>query len=230
MGTQVNNLREKQALQAAKDYIDSRATAQVVKTSVSLYKATDNSTPNALTLNQPIDDFDAVQVVLRGDTNIYMEYIIDKADLIYNTTQVGFDIGNNYYVWYNIASPTTLTKAYGEHRGYIGEVKGINYSPKENYTTNEQIVGTWIDGRPLYQRVLVVPATNFPLKTNTWTKIAFNDPALNNISIKTGIFLNANGQIDVAVLPSNDGGLSYYSDAAYGSQGNGEIIIKYIKP
>lgn len=38
-------------------------------------------------------------------------------------------------------------------------VKGISYSTEENYSTGEQIVGTWIDGKPLYQRVFQLTST-----------------------------------------------------------------------
>jgi len=38
------------------------------------------------------------------------------------------------------------------------------------YSTTEQVVGTWIDGKPVYERVYELPST-LSLASNTWTNV-----------------------------------------------------------
>ena len=48
----------------------------------------------------------------------------------------------------------------------IGET--ITATEPESYSTEEQIVGQWIDSKPLYRKVYKLP-TNFVIPANTWT-------------------------------------------------------------
>lgn len=40
--------------------------------------------------------------------------------------------------------------------------------PMHHYSTNEQVIGTWIDGKPLYERTKVVPFANFTHNNDTY--------------------------------------------------------------
>lgn len=153
MAKQITLRTLQDSLDRAKSYVDSRANANVIKTSSSLYKATNTSTPNTITLSQSLDDFDAVTVILAGTTNPVIEYTLDVADLEYGTTQVGFQLDSSYYVWYNFTNSTTMTKAYGEHKGYLKEIKGVKYSHPVEYTTTEKVIGTYL-GKTLYEKTL----------------------------------------------------------------------------
>lgn len=46
-------------------------------------------------------------------------------------------------------------------------VVGGGLGQKHNYSTDEQIVGTWIDGKPIYEKVLVLPEL-IGIMPNTW--------------------------------------------------------------
>lgn len=46
-------------------------------------------------------------------------------------------------------------------------INGSGGSPIHNYSTSEQVVGTWIDGKPLYGRVF--EQTTLNLTANTWS-------------------------------------------------------------
>lgn len=56
-------------------------------------------------------------------------------------------------------------------------------SRRFKYSTEEQIVGEWIDGKPLYQKVISLPSGISPFEANTWTDV------INvNIPIDTMVF------------------------------------------
>lgn len=67
-----------------------------------------------------------------------------------------------------------------------------------NYSTDEQIVGTWIDGKPLYQRSFTV---NSP-SANVATKVITLDAEIRVVDIFGGI-IDGN-----SFLPANHGGYS----------------------
>ena len=48
----------------------------------------------------------------------------------------------------------------------VGET--ITATEPESYSTEEQVIGQWIDGKPLYRKVYKLP-TNFVIRANTWT-------------------------------------------------------------
>jgi microcystin-dependent protein len=45
---------------------------------------------------------------------------------------------------------------------YCIATKNIYIDPKNNYSTEEQVVGTWIDGKPLYQKTFEIPPFTHP--------------------------------------------------------------------
>lgn len=44
---------------------------------------------------------------------------------------------------------------------------GLGGNPANNYSTEEQVIGTWIDGKPLYQKTVVFD-NEFDVKNNEW--------------------------------------------------------------
>ena len=48
----------------------------------------------------------------------------------------------------------------------VGET--ITATESESYSTEEQVIGQWIDGKPLYRKVYKLP-TNFVIRANAWT-------------------------------------------------------------
>lgn len=50
-----------------------------------------------------------------------------------------------------------------------------------DYTTDEQLIGTWIDGKPLYQKTIVINVD----KSKTWVKVSLGDGVYNVISNDT---------------------------------------------
>lgn len=50
----------------------------------------------------------------------------------------------------------------------------FNKASKKNnkYSTDETVIGTWIDGKPIYRKVFkIIPSSNVALKQDTWTAL-----------------------------------------------------------
>ena len=65
---------------------------------------------------------------------------------------------------------------------YAIATKDIYLSPENDYSTNEKVVGTWIDGKPLYQRTIAVTV---PTTTADYTAVTSDNIRIaNNASLK----------------------------------------------
>lgn len=87
-------------------------------------------------------------------------------------------------------------------------VKATASTPLCNYSTDEQVVGTWIDGKPLYERVIDLGAD---------TNISYDSWTLTTVSLS---------EIDRLVLIQglNSTGAAYYGDL-YGGNNNGYLQL-----
>ena len=108
-----------------------------------------------------------------------------------------------------------------------------------NYSTTEQVVGTWIDGKPLYQRTLTASTTS----SSTSTKLDLSTiPNLKDIHSIKGIVKKTDGGFTWCVpyfKSLNDFANFYYSIGQYGGFyfqsgdqagfGNFEVTIQYTK-
>lgn len=56
----------------------------------------------------------------------------------------------------------------------------IDSKPTDNYSTDEQVIGTWIDGKPLYKRTFVATS---PSSNDTITNIITLDDAIEPVNI-----------------------------------------------
>lgn len=74
---------------------------------------------------------------------------------------------------------------------YINQIEN---DAKNVYSTTEQVVGIWIDGKPLYRKVLSVTG----LPGNTIKSIAYNITNLNEIWIENGF---AKRDVRIITLP-----------------------------
>ena len=225
MGEVINKVGLKKALEGTKDYVDSQATAQVIRSATTLYTASGTTTPDTITLSQSLDDFDAVEVLTAGTTNLIMPYTLDMSDVVYGTTQVGFQLDSSYYVWYTFTNATTMTKNYGEHEGYIKAVKGIKYTVPEAYSTNEQIIGTWIDGKPLYQKTIQMPSVS---PTNRQVSVALG-AAIDTLVDITGTFQTTSGvkgALPAVMAGSDSGDYAVNSQTVIYVNANNTVFVK----
>lgn len=45
---------------------------------------------------------------------------------------------------------------FGGSEAYLTKITGIKYIQPDSYSTEEKLIGTWIDGKPLYQKTMSV--------------------------------------------------------------------------
>lgn len=84
------------------------------------------------------------------------------------------------YIQYHLSSNTPVidakyTKVRGQWIAYQDDSTIV--VPAVHYTTDEQVVGTWIDGRPIYMKCFQL--SNYQLVRSAWTTI--NDVEVPNI-------------------------------------------------
>ena len=60
-----------------------------------------------------------------------------------------------------------------------------------NYSTDEQVVGTWIDGKPLYQRTVSLTAMTSATTDYSWVSLGLSD--IDNIFIVNGYMAHSAG-------------------------------------
>lgn len=96
-----------------------------------------------------------------------------------------------------------------------GGVLSVNPSKKEVYSTDEQVVGTWIDGKPLYRKVVQFTS---PANTYTFTQVATGITNADYAFIENGAIKNtAEGwsiQINSA-RGTSDNGMMNFAVAAW---------------
>lgn len=60
-------------------------------------------------------------------------------------------------------------------------------SSGHNYSTTEQVIGTWIDGKPLYEKTLDFSSSPKTLTRNSWTRLGISDLDIKTIVDVTAI-------------------------------------------
>ncbi len=119
-------------------------------------------------------------------------------------------------------SKATSYEAYIEPKIYVRNSNGVyeEFAKKseEVYSTEEQRIGTWIDGKPLYRKVLSLTT---PSTTNS-TKIANFDKTFIIKNYYGNAFISASNQL----LPINFYFTDVYKIATYVVNNSGEIYMK----
>ena len=70
----------------------------------------------------------------------------------------------------NVISATDTTYTAGNNITIENGVISANVNNNINYSTDEQLIGTWIDGRNIYQKTIVL-STEKTISNNEWTSI-----------------------------------------------------------
>lgn len=158
-----------------------------------------------LELWTPIKSFDS-QLISNGEYRLYTSFLPKATSLDAGKTVI---VNSNGY-WAKADPP----------------------SPTHAYSTTEQVVGTWIDGKPVYEKTIDCGA----ISANTWNQTATGVDNIDNI-ISIGGFVKS----DTAIIPfttnmtSNDVTIHYVREQnkfqywAIGSNATGVIIFRYTK-
>ena len=99
-----------------------------------------------------------------------------------------------------------------------------------NYSTDEQVIGTWIDGKPIYRKVFIIENT-----TTSETDIDVSSLNIENVIDISGIAYNDSIQLPINFYNESGYNSCYYSKhissikykISHGN--NARIIIEYTK-
>lgn len=100
--------------------------------------------------------------------------------------------------------------------------------PTVHYSTNEQVIGTWTDGKPLYERVF----DNLSIALNNDNWVYFNDPTyIDNVISLDAYSLNSDRHLHCAISEyqrSNTNGIMFSGFSGFNRTVN-RIIARYTK-
>jgi len=150
------------------------------------------------------------KVVATLDSNI--NFVLPVCGVIYTSTadtfrpfpflwnsqaaQIGYNIeksGSNLVVKVIVNYDRSGEKAYIILKYTKSTDSPISIGDGNDYSTDEQVVGTWIDGKPLYQKTIV---------SNSYWDISANSWASTGVSMSNiGMVINAIGIRDKRTLP-----------------------------
>ena len=222
-----------------------------------IYSATPTTAaPNTLTLTKPYTDFDMLLF------NLYRsaDGVMNKYDRVILTSKLSLNdriqlITYNEWASYDITTTTSFTLI-NENRMYIGSVVGLKFgqgsggggSSEVTYSTTEHKVGTWIDGRDVYEKVITATESTYH-GDSMWNitlatgidfliehNIMYRDPGLANNAwfpiVDTDDSNWANVMYGHHIRLENNNNLVAYFRGSLNRTGNVEIMgtIRYVKP
>ena len=171
------------------------------------------------TLSASIDGYDTVLVtaflnVSSNDISQAMSMIVPKTgyyNVINNTRWTyllnGSIPSNNRRFAFGFSNSTTILTAasrvqYEEPKLY--RVYGLRFGSGHTYSTDEQIVGTWIDGKPLYEKTYI--NLNILINnTTSWFRTGIVIPDINTIVGGSGIDIsNQYWSVNVCIYTANN--------------------------
>lgn len=91
-------------------------------------------------------------------------------------------------VWTKVSSFGELATATSSLNGLMSSADKSKLDKMSNYSTDEQVIGTWIDGKPLYRKVIQGNTTTI----NEWTNIGNIGASISSV-IRSSAFLDVAG-------------------------------------
>ena len=172
MAKQINKYQLQASLTRAKQYIDGKGGAMVYRTETTLWEGTGRN-GQTINLSSSVRDFDEITIYTVKDSgDLYRQWqaltvrtsdiVAGKGVIFYAASgdsskdwirpifQTDTTVKIEAYVY-----PSTQPNVYNT----ITRIVGTNYTPLQNYSTTEQVIGTWTDGRPVYQKTVTINIT-----------------------------------------------------------------------
>ena len=125
----------------------------------------------------------------------------------------------------------TVTLTQDQYNSILNRLSALennsnNTNTNENYSTEEQVIGTWIDGKNIYRMVVEFP-NKISLTSNSWTTITISNLNAEKIISCNMIGANNGMAIPIACQAIEDG-ISVLNErnATYSVSG---IILEYTK-
>jgi hypothetical protein len=143
----------------------------------------------------------------------------------YMTLSWGYYNYSDYLEFSSSSTYTTLTGSY--HDTIVTKIIGIKYIQPDSYSTEEKLIGTWIDGKPLYRKVFT--------PTGSGTDYTF-ETGLNgtNYNILRVYGYAKDGNNNLVTIPYYDGGTHFAiwipesTGIAHVNSSTSNYIIKYV--
>jgi hypothetical protein len=128
----------------------------------------------SLNLSDSVKNYDKLGFILTAGSSgqprlYYKEIDTNQFDDLIGVTNSLINLSWGYYSYtdhieFNSSSTyTTLTGSY--HDTILTKIIGIKYIQPDSYSTEEKLIGTWIDGKPLYQKTYTC---NVEVPSGTW--------------------------------------------------------------
>ena len=188
---------------------------------VTLWEGQYNTVNSPLQLSDSIENYDQFELTLSNDgtsergTFTYNVKDIDYSGYefrIYNaqdttyrySMSVGFVDSTNFRI-------DNLTVS-GWPTAYLLRITGIKYIQPDSYSTEEKLIGTWIDGKPLYRKVFTgTTPSSAGVNTNIFTDSLFTN--VDMCYVKDGYIKRDAGSGDIYFYKINES-----MDSSYGSR------------
>ena len=143
---------------------------------------------------------------------------------------IGADTTYVYYMntWLEYASDTYVTIQYTKTTDTPGSAKynalGV---PMIHYSTDEQVIGTWIDGKPIYRKIYDWTASPF-LVSNSWQNTTIDSTNMDRIISAIGMHQDGTLYNDTCADPTKSShtrvGIKAWADGYYAY-----LILEYTK-
>lgn len=156
---------------------------------------------------------DTVEIFLLKD-RAYDTYI--KLDTNPNTFTVA---STGYYFLRYDVNKSGITHSFWDFQveeGGVATTYAESFSNKQRYLTEEQVIGAWIKGEPIYRKVISIPASSFgtgEASSGTSVSISHNIDNIGVVLRNDAIWERATSTPQKRTLPSN-----YYGNANWDGQ------------
>ena len=174
---------------------------------VELYKGHFNTVGGTINLAYDITQYDRFLITVchgNGTEMTTAEFMVADISIgTANNFMISGYLNNSstYNVGFHFTSATTLvidridlSAGWSQTATGIGRIVGVKYIQPNSYSTQEKMIGTWVDGKPLYRKVLLNPTTGSQF-------------GLSNISVKrlTGVVHDTASPQFLFEMPYADG-------------------------
>ena len=143
---------------------------------VTLWEGQYNTVNSPLQLSDSIENYDQFEMTLSTSGNELGTFIRDVKDInysgynfrVYNAddTNYRYSMSVSFVDSTNFRIDTVSVSGWSD--AYLLRIIGIKYIQPDSYSTEEKLIGTWIDGKPLYRKVFenVSNGSNLELPSN----------------------------------------------------------------
>ena len=118
-------------------------------------------------LNDSVKNYDVLGFILTAGSNgepriYYKEIDTSQFDDLIGVQNACMNLCWGYYNYTDqieFLPPSTYTNLYAYYNNTVlKKIIGIKYIQPDSYSTSEKLIGTWIDGNPLYRKVFANPS------------------------------------------------------------------------